>query len=113
MYKRQAMGGAEHVCAVDVSEAAVEMARENAERNGLADRMEFRAANVFDLLPELEEKGKGIFDFIILDPPASVSYTHLDVYKRQVGKCVKSAALLAVPGIEINPALIKSSAHHA
>lgn len=65
-----AMGGAEHVCAVDVSEAAVEMARENAERNGLADRMEFRAANVFDLLPELEEKGKGIFDFIILDPPA-------------------------------------------
>lgn len=65
-----AMGGAEHVTAVDVSESAIEMARKNAERNGLNDRMDFIAANVFDLLPELEAKGKKPFDFIILDPPA-------------------------------------------
>lgn len=65
-----AMGGAEHVTAVDVSESAIEMARKNAERNGLSDRMDFIAANVFDLLPELEAKGKKPFDFIILDPPA-------------------------------------------
>ena len=65
-----AMGGAEHVTAVDVSESAIEMARKNAERNGLAERMDFIAANVFDLLPELEAKGKKPFDFIILDPPA-------------------------------------------
>ena len=65
-----AMGGAEHVTAVDVSECAIEMARKNAERNGLAERMDFIAANVFDLLPELETKGKKPFDFIILDPPA-------------------------------------------
>lgn len=65
-----AMGGAEHVTAVDVSESAIEMARKNAERNGLGDRMDFIAANVFDLLPELEAKGKKPFDFIILDPPA-------------------------------------------
>jgi len=65
-----AMGGAEHVTAVDVSEAAVEMARENAKRNGLEDRMDFLAADVFDLLPELEKSGKGKYDFIILDPPA-------------------------------------------
>ena len=59
---------------------------------------------VFELLPELEEQGEK-FDVIILDPPAftksrnsiknavrgyreinlrAVSYTHLDVYKRQV-----------------------------
>lgn len=60
-------GGAEHVTAVDVSESAVEMARENARRNGLEDRMDFVAADVFDLLPELK---KGEYDFIILDPPA-------------------------------------------
>lgn len=62
-----ARGGAEHVTAVDVSESAVEMARENARRNGLKDRMDFVAADVFDLLPEVK---KGEYDFIILDPPA-------------------------------------------
>ncbi len=62
-----ARGGAEHVTAVDVSESAVAMARENARRNGLEDRMDFVAADVFDLLPELK---KGEYDFIILDPPA-------------------------------------------
>ena len=65
-----AMGGAEHVTAVDVSETAVEMARRNAERNGLDGRMDFLAADVFDLLPELEKNGKKPYDFIILDPPA-------------------------------------------
>ena len=62
-----AHGGAEHVTAVDVSESAVAMARENARRNGLEDRMDFVAADVFDLLPEVK---KGEYDFIILDPPA-------------------------------------------
>ena len=63
-----AFGGAEHVTAVDVSEAAVEMARQNAVLNGLEDRMDFVCADVFDLLPGLE--GKCDYDFIILDPPA-------------------------------------------
>ena len=64
-----ALGGAAHVTAVDVSESAVEMARANAARNGLADRMDFLAADVFDLLPRLE-KEPARYDFIILDPPA-------------------------------------------
>ncbi len=63
-----AFGGAEHVTAVDVSEAAVEMARANAVLNGLEGRMDFVCADVFDLLPDLE--GKHDYDFIILDPPA-------------------------------------------
>lgn len=64
-----ALGGAVHVTAVDVSESAVEMARANAERNGLTDRMDFLAADVFDLLPRLEREPPR-YDFIILDPPA-------------------------------------------
>ena len=64
-----ARGGARHVTAVDVSEFAVECAAENARRNGLDGIMECRAANVFDLLPELE-KGPKVYDFFILDPPA-------------------------------------------
>ena len=64
-----AMGGAKHVTAVDVSEAAVEMARANAERNGLSGVVDCVAANVFDLLPQLEKEPPK-YDFIILDPPA-------------------------------------------
>ncbi len=64
-----ALGGAKHVTAVDVSEAAVEMAQANAARNGLEDRMDFLAADVFDLLPRLEKEPTR-YDFIILDPPA-------------------------------------------
>jgi len=64
-----AKGGAKHVTAVDVSESAVEMARANVKRNGLDHVMECVAANVFDLLPQLEREPRK-YDFIILDPPA-------------------------------------------
>lgn len=64
-----AMGGAKRVTAVDVSETAIAKAKENAEKNGLTDRMDFLCTNVFDLLPELC-KGKSEYDMIILDPPA-------------------------------------------
>ena len=65
-----AKGGAEHVTAVDVSASAIEMARANARRNGLEEKMDFITADVFDLLPELAAKGKAPYDFIIIDPPA-------------------------------------------
>lgn len=65
-----ALGGAAHVTAVDVSESAIEMAKQNAARNGLSEKMDFLVADVFDLLPKLEAEGKKPYDFIILDPPA-------------------------------------------
>jgi 23S rRNA (cytosine1962-C5)-methyltransferase len=64
-----AKGGAAHVTAVDVSRTAIDKAKENAEKNGLSDRMDFLCTNVFDLLPELA-KSKSPYDMIILDPPA-------------------------------------------
>ena len=64
-----AKGGAARVTAVDVSEAAVQLARANAQRNGLDGRMDFLCEDVFDLLPRLEREGSP-YDFIILDPPA-------------------------------------------
>ncbi len=64
------MGGAERVTAVDVSQAAVDMARKNAVLNGLEPRMDFLCADVFDLLPRLLEERRREWDFIILDPPA-------------------------------------------
>ena len=65
-----ALGGAEKVTAVDVSESAVALARENVRRNGVSDRMECVAADVFDLLPRLAQEKRRDWDFIILDPPA-------------------------------------------
>lgn len=65
-----AAGGAEHVTAVDISETATRLAKENAVRNGLESKMDFITANVFDLLPRLERDGGKPYDFIILDPPA-------------------------------------------
>ena len=65
-----ALGGAEHVTAVDISASAIELAKANAQRNGLDGKMDFLVTDVFDLLPELGKHGKAPFDFIILDPPA-------------------------------------------
>ena len=63
------MAGARSVLGVDASELGVEQARKNAALNHLEDRVTFQCADVFELLPELEEKGEK-FDVVILDPPA-------------------------------------------
>ena len=63
------IAGSGHVLGVDASELAVEQARENARLNGLEDRVHFQCADVFDLLPKLEQEGEK-FDVVILDPPA-------------------------------------------
>ncbi len=65
-----ALGDAERVTAVDVSQAAVDMARRNAVLNGLERKMDFLCADVFELLPHLLEEKRREWDFIILDPPA-------------------------------------------
>ena len=64
-----ARAGAEHVTAVDVSESAVALARQNTALNGLEDKMDFLAADVFDLLPKLTEE-RADYGLVILDPPA-------------------------------------------
>ncbi len=61
--------GATEVLGVDASELAIRRAESNARLNGLEDRVSFRVADVFDLLPKLEEEGER-YDVVILDPPA-------------------------------------------
>ncbi len=63
------LAGASEVTGLDISEYAVAQATANAERNGLAASVKFRAANVLDELPKLYEAGES-FDVVILDPPA-------------------------------------------
>lgn len=63
------IAGASSVLGVDASELGVAQARENAQLNGLSDKVKFICADVFDLLPQLEAEGES-FDVVILDPPA-------------------------------------------
>ena len=63
------IAGAASVLGVDASQLAIDQARENAALNGLSQRVLFRCADVFELLPQLEAEGKK-FDVVILDPPA-------------------------------------------
>lgn len=64
-----AVCGADSVLGVDASELGIEQARENARINGVEDRVSFVCRDVFELLPELVEKGE-LYDVVILDPPA-------------------------------------------
>ncbi len=57
-----AAGTAERVVAVDINPAAVDAARANAARNGVADRVDVRVSDVFSAVD-------GEFDLIIWDPP--------------------------------------------
>jgi release factor glutamine methyltransferase len=50
------------VLAVDVNPHAVEAARHNAARNGVADRVDVRVSDVFETVD-------GVFDLIVFDPP--------------------------------------------
>lgn len=58
----------ETVLAIDISGDAIAAAQRNADLNG-TNNIEFRTANVFDALREMEASGER-FDTIILDPPA-------------------------------------------
>ena len=60
--------GCDHVLAIDSSESALEMARLNTEFNDLTSKIQFRKADAFDALTELN-KEKERFDLIFLDPP--------------------------------------------
>jgi len=61
-------GSCEHVEGVDSSEAALQTASANRDRNGQAN-VSFREADVFDLLTSYAS-GRRSFDTVVLDPPA-------------------------------------------
>jgi release factor glutamine methyltransferase len=53
-----------HVTAIDISPAALAIARRNAERHKVADRITFLESNLFAAIPESER-----YDFIVSNPP--------------------------------------------
>jgi 23S rRNA (cytosine1962-C5)-methyltransferase len=66
-----ALAGALEVTCVDGSEAALQLARENAALNGVDGRMQFARSDVFDFLKEARQERR-LYDMIVLDPPALI-----------------------------------------
>ena len=64
-----ALAGAASVECVDASAPALELAAENARLNGVADRLAFSCADVFDFLKQAREERQH-YDVIVLDPTA-------------------------------------------
>ena len=90
-----AAAGAKLVTAVDISEDALSSAKRNAQLNDFKN-MEFKCANVFDLLTEMKETNSCDYDFIILDPPAFTksSATVRNAYKGYKDINLKAMKLL-------------------
>jgi 23S rRNA (cytosine1962-C5)-methyltransferase len=61
--------GASSVLGLDISDHAIEIARNNALLNGFQDICTFEAANAFDVLKAWSKEGHQ-FDVVMLDPPA-------------------------------------------
>ncbi|HEX2189004.1 MAG TPA: class I SAM-dependent rRNA methyltransferase [Longimicrobiaceae bacterium] len=66
-----AAAGAAEVLCVDSSEPALAAARENADSNGVGERVRTRRGDAFDVLRALAEEGER-FDVVVLDPPAFI-----------------------------------------
>lgn len=88
------MAGASSVLGVDASQLAIDQAEENARLNHLEDRVHFRCADVFELLPELETAGEK-FDVVILDPPAFTKS------RNSIKKAVKGYREINVRGLKL------------
>lgn len=90
--------GAESVTGIEISAECLDLARRNAEINGLADRCRFIEGNAFDLLKELD-RSKERFGLIVLDPPAFTKSAHTVEAARRGYKEINLRALrLAAPG---------------
>jgi release factor glutamine methyltransferase len=92
------------VTAVDTSPAALEVAKSNAEKHGVVERIEFIRSDLFaDIAPEKK------FDFILSNPPY-VAAGDLNALAPDVNNFEPHVALVAGPrGTEVIEALIPQS----
>ena len=104
-----ALGGAREVLAVDRSEAALDLAAEAAEANGVAASCRFAKAEVFAELGRLA-RDKERFDLVVVDPPAFVKVKReLPQGLKGYRKLARLAALTVAPGGTLVAA---SCSHH-
>lgn len=93
------------VLALDLSPAALEVARDNAARHGVAGRIEFLQSDLFAAVPPERR-----FDFIVSNPPY-VSRKEMDSLPRDVRAFEPGVALVAgARGTEVIEALVPQAA---
>jgi 23S rRNA (cytosine1962-C5)-methyltransferase len=91
-------GEASAATGIDWSPPALELARRNADLNGVTDRCHWIEGNAFDHLKELDRQGDR-FDLIVLDPPAfTKSAAALESARRGYKEINLRALRLAAPG---------------
>ncbi|HOZ46769.1 MAG TPA: class I SAM-dependent rRNA methyltransferase [Candidatus Hydrogenedentes bacterium] len=99
-----ALASARHVLGVDTSEAAIERARANAQRNGVESRCTFECADVADVLGRSEP-----YDLVILDPPAyAKARSHVTKASARYQALNRAAMEIVTPG----GLLVTSSCSH-
>lgn len=105
-----AIFGAAHVTLADASASALALARQAAEKNGVAERCAFVEGDVFRLLPAWIAAGK-TGDVVIADPPAfAKDKRNLAAGLRGYEKLARLCAGLVAPGGVL---FIASCSHHA
>lgn len=87
--------GARHALALDIDAQAVESARQNAQRNGLADRIQVERGSLERLLEEVERSGLA-FDLVLANILAPVLH---DMLLRGLGRSVSPGGKLILSGI--------------
>ena len=93
------------VTAIDISPAALAVAKDNAQQHGVAERIEFVESDLFAAVPAERQ-----FDFIVSNPPY-VTAAELDGLAPDVRKFEPRVALLAGPrGTEVIERLVAQSA---
>ncbi len=104
-----ARAGARRVLALDRSQPALDLARQAATLNGVAERVTCVRADVFEELPALAERGER-FDLLICDPPPlAPARGHRGAALQAHRHLARCAARLLSPG----GLLIQASCSHA
>jgi len=103
--------GAE-IFATDISEAALEVARRNAERHGVAKRITFARCNLLDAFlhnSRLTNHESPLFDIIVSNPPY-IAGKDAPALQREVREHEPSAALFAGPrGLDFYSPLVQQA----
>ena len=76
-----------HICAIDISSKALEIAKKNAELNGVKNNIDFIESNLFDKIKDKK------FDIIVSNPP----YIETETIKR-LSKDVQNEPRIALDG---------------
>jgi len=103
------IGKAEEVVAVDSSQLALDLAKENAEMNGVGGIFKFVKGDAFKVLKEMQLSGEK-FDSIVIDPPAfAKSKTVVEQAKRGYKELFLRGLKMLKPGGSI---VVCSCSHH-